>query len=458
VTAGSRRLASAILYTGGAQALNALCGALGTYVVARALGAKDTGAYAGASALLAVLLPLSALGLEVGIPYRVSQRRLSLSDAVLDVRLAALVLGLAASVVGILAWLVVPAAFGHLELRLVILVVAALPFALLWGLTGVIALSVGRYAVAAWPPSAYAVLALLLTITLTLTDGLAGSLIAITAAQATVAAATVVWARRWRRQKHTGRAPRLAASARRLVDAARFGFPVYVFRATQVLSDRLDLFLVIGFAGAAAGGRYGVALSLTAALLLLPRAVGMVLVPSLAELARSEAAETEQLAAESRALRHLVIVNLAAGAAMALCLVFLVPVLYGSQFAQTTVLGLILIPGMAARGLAEALSSSLAGRARHECGRRVTSVVTPSTIALYLAIIPTLHAIGAAVASTCAYSLSLLMWARFYRREITPHLAAVITPSRKELREYRALLNSLGRASRQRVAHPRSAR
>lgn len=448
---GLGRFSAGIFYTAGSQAINAFAGALATYVVARSLGPAGTGAYASASTLLAVLFPLSVLGLDIGVAYYVSQRLWSPVDALADIRLASLSLGLGAALIGIAVWAIVPNAFRGLDFLLIAMIAVALLPALLWGLTSIVALAVGRYAAAGAPAAGCAILTLGLTIILTLADGVAGSVIAITVGQVTTGAGVLIWAKRRRCEREWS--PRDPESSRtyRLFRATRFGFPVYTSQAMQVLNNRLDLFLVIGFAGAAAGGCYGVALSLTAALLLVPRAVSMVLLPRLAQLRGVVDADIERRVMESRALRHVVIVSFVAALAMVLFLILLVPILYGSAFEQATVLGLILVPGTIALGLANTLSSSLVGRGRSECARNVAFTVTPITLALYVVVIPTLHATGAAVASTLSYTLTYLMWARFYRRHVTPDLAAVMRPSIGELVDYRELLTSIGRALARRV-------
>ncbi len=448
---GHGRFSAGIFYTAGSQGINAFAGALATYVVARSLGPVGTGAYASASTLLAVLFPLSVLGLDIGIAYYVSQRSWSPFDALADIRFASLALGLAAALVGIAAWAVVPEAFRGLDFLLIATIAMAVPPALLWVLTSTVALAVGRYAAAGAPAAGSAILTLVLTIVLTLTDGVVGSVIALTVGQVTTAAGVLIWAKRRHGEREWSPRDPESSQVHRLLRATRFGFPVYTSQAMQVLNNRLDLFLVIGFAGAAAGGRYGVALSLTAALLLVPRAVSMVLLPRLAQLSGVVDADAERRVMEGRALRHVVIVNFLAALGMALFLILLVPILYGSAFEQATVLGLILVPGTVALGLANTLSSSLVGRGRNECARSVAFTVTPITLVLYMLVIPTLHATGAAVASTISYTLTFLMWARFYRRHVNPNLAAVMRPSTGEFVDYRELLTSTGRALVRRV-------
>jgi O-antigen/teichoic acid export membrane protein len=139
-------------------------------------------------------------------------------------------------------------------------------------------------------------------------------------------------------------------------------------------------------------------------------------------------------------------VNFVAILGMIMFLVLLVPLLYGSGFDQTTTLGLILVPGTVALGLAETLASSLVGRGHNECARKVAFTVTPITIALYAIVIPTLHAPGAAVASTISYTLTFAMWAHFYRRHVDSNLVAVMRPSTAEFVDYRELLTHARRA------------
>jgi O-antigen/teichoic acid export membrane protein len=434
------RFATGILFTAGSQGINAVAGALATYAVARSLGPAGTGAYTAASTLLAMLLPLSVLGLNVGIAYYVSQGRWSPFDALTDIGFASLFLGAAAGLVGIAAWAIVPDAFRGLDLGLVALVVVSLPAALYWGLAACVALAVGRYPASGAPAAGCAILTLGLTIALTVADGVSGSVIAIAAGQLTTATGMLIWS--IRRRDEPGWPPRDRTSSRsyRLLRATRFGFPVYMSQALQVLNNRLDLFLVIGFAGAAAGGRYGVALSLTAALLLVPRAVSMVLMPRLAQRSGGVDAEAGRRLTERRAIRHVVILTTLAGLGLLLFLVLLVPLLYGSAFEQTVTLGLILVPGAAALGLAETLSASVVARGHNQCARVVAVAVTPVTVLLYVAVIPILHATGAAVASSVSYMFTFAMWAHFYRRHVDPKLARTMTPSLAEIRDYRQSL------------------
>jgi O-antigen/teichoic acid export membrane protein len=176
----------------------------------------------------------------------------------------------------------------------------------------------------------------------------------------------------------------------------------------------------------------------------------MVLLPRLAQLTGAVNSHAKRHALETRALRHVVILNLLAAIAIAFLLAF-VPILYGSAFGQTTVLGLILVPGTFALGLASPLSSSLVGRGHNDCARRVAFVVTPITLALYVVIIPIMHATGAALASTLSYTLTLALWARFYCRYVDSDLARAMTPSAGELDDYRKLTLATARAFARRV-------
>ena len=92
-----------------------------------------------------------------------------------------------------------------------------------------------------------------------------------------------------------------------------------------------------------------------------------------------------------------------------LALLFLVVPLFGAEFAPATDLGLILVPGAAAIGIAGTLSSSIVGRGKPSYSLYSALIVTPVTIGLYLWLIPSLDATGAALASTISYCLSFVV-------------------------------------------------
>ena len=119
---------------------------------------------------------------------------------------------------------------------------------------------------------------------------------------------------------------------------------------------------------------------------------------------------------ETKSVRHATIVAVATAVLVAFALLFLVVPIFGSEFAPATELGLILLPGATAIGIAGILSSTIVGRGKPVYSLYSALIVTPVTIGLYLWLIPWLEATGAALASTISYCLSFVVAAGFYYR------------------------------------------
>jgi O-antigen/teichoic acid export membrane protein len=142
---------------------------------------------------------------------------------------------------------------------------------------------------------------------------------------------------------------------------------------------------------------------------------------------------------ETKSLRHATIVSVGGAAIVALVLLFLVVPIFGSEFEPATELGLILLPGAAAIGIAVVLSSTIAGRGKPVYSLYSALIVTPVTVALYAWLIPWLDASGAALASTISYCLSFALASVFYYRATGRRIDRMLVPSRSEFDDFRAL-------------------
>ncbi len=220
-----------------------------------------------------------------------------------------------------------------------------------------------------------------------------------------------------------------------------FGIKGYASNALQFVNYRLDLLILNAAAAAASVGDYSVAVSVTSVMWLLPQALGDVLFPRVAALSTSAHADDRVARAfvEAKSIRHTAIVTLLVGALLAVALVLLVVPVYGPAFKPAVKLGLILLPGVALLGLTAPLAAAILGRGRPELSLINTAIVTPLTVALYVLLIPALHATGAALASSISYSATFALAAFFYRRVSGASLRAHLLPTRAELADYRAL-------------------
>jgi O-antigen/teichoic acid export membrane protein len=413
----------------------AVTGAATTILVARLLGPGGAGGYAVAQTLILLLTVATTLGVEHGIAYYVSNGRWDAASAYRASQRVALATGIAGGALGVLARLVVPAAFDGLSLATTAVAAGALPFALSWLYTTYVALARDRYEAYVLPPAAQSTLALMLVALLGALDGVAGAVAGFALAHAITAIGVAVAMRR-----RLPRTPAAAGSERgQLRRAIRFGVKGYAANALQMVNYRLDLFILAAVASAADVGHYAIAVAVTTVMWLLPTALSDVLFPRIAALSARPEGEEVRAFVEAKSFRHTVLIVAATSLVLALALLLLVVPVYGPRFRAAVDLGLILLPGVALIGLTGTLSATFVGRGHPGYSLAVTAIVTPLTIALYIVFIPALHASGAALASSISYAATFLLVALFYRRVTGRSVRSIALPTRSELADYRAL-------------------
>jgi O-antigen/teichoic acid export membrane protein len=414
----------------------AVTGAATTILVARLLGADGAGNFAIALTIVYVLTVLMTLGMEHGIAYYVSGGAWGPGRAFAVSQRLAAASGVLGAALGVLARLAVPSAFGELSVAECALAAGALPFALAWYYGSFVALADDRYEGYVLPPAVQSTTLLVLGAALVIPFGLTGAVVALAVSHVIAAGGLLVWGRRRLRRPHE---PEFQAGE--LQRALRFGIKGYAANALQVLNYRVDFFLLSAVATAAALGHYAVAVAVTSVLWLLPQALSDVLFPRVAALSASSerAAEDQRAFVEAKSLRHTTLLVVASGAALALALVLLVVPIYGPEFGESAILGLIRLPGMALIGIGGSLSAAVVGRGRPEYSLYGALISTPATMVLYAALIPSLGAMGAALASSLSFTMNFVVAAFFYRRLTGLGVLRLMVPTRSELDDYRAL-------------------
>jgi O-antigen/teichoic acid export membrane protein len=408
-------------------------------VVARLLGAGETGAYSVILVTLAALTLISTFGLDSAALYYVSAREWRAATAIRQLYVAAALLGVSGALVGVASWFAFrSSAFEGISLATLGLGLVGVPFALSWTFGSYIALALEQYEKAALVPIAQGAVGLALVAIVTPSLGLRGAVAALTLSH--VAAAlwiTVILLRRTGGPAHAW----LAHAPSDLRHAARFGLKANAARILSLTNQRADVLILNAYAVQAIVGSYGLALSLTSLQLLLPSSLSSVVVPRVSSLG-SGATATERTFVVTKSVRHGIIVSVAAGAGMAVALLA-VPLVFGSDFEPAIRLGWILVPGTAAFGLASVLAATIIGGGRPGYIMRSASIVTPLTIGLYFTLIPTFEASGAAVASTVSYSLTLVFYWFYFRRVSGIRGVRRLLPGRDELDDYRALVSQV---------------
>jgi stage V sporulation protein B len=191
----------------------------------------------------------------------------------------------------------------------------------------------------------------------------------------------------------------------------RFGLQGQAGNIVQLLNYRLDSYLVLLFVSSAGVGLYSVGVALSEGLWLVANSVAIVLIPKLAASSTEYAAKTSALICRSTML----ITALGAGA-LALASPVVVPLLFGQKFHGSIAPLLLLLPGVVALSGTKVLSAYVFSQGRPLINAWIGAATLAVTLAGDLALIPWLGVPGAALASTAAYSISLVLTLRAYAR------------------------------------------
>lgn len=407
--------------------------------IARLYGPRGTGIISLAMNLADVALQIFAIGLGAGITYLLSRGEWPLRRVAPELRNAAFALGVVGAVASLAFYLLTRhTVFKGVTPALAILALGSLPFALFWGFAAAAALGRDRYEAYAALEVGYSLVFLVVGVGLVIAFGLVGALIAFAAANLVTAAAGLRWLRR---EAAPGAAPPPSEGEQtdQLRRAANFGLKTWSANLLQLLNYRLDLFILSSVALRSAVGVYSIAVAVTAIGWVLPNAFQTVLFPRVASL--DAAAGSEQSAADAsdaaaaRAVRHTVLFTIPNVLAVAV-LILVVPILYGPRFDQSVSLAFILLPGVAALGLAKVVSAVFTGRGFPRYALHTTVLTVPITVALYVVLIPSAHATGAAIASTISYIITLLLSIYYFKRATAISLRSALIPSRSDVVDY----------------------
>ena len=430
-----RPITGGAVMTAVSQVTVAITGALATVAVARLLGPEGTAAFTVSLSLFVMLMTVSTLGLESGVTWLVSSRRWGARAAFAQAQVAALVLGLAGMGIGLLARVLIPDAFEGVSTLLVLVVCAALPFALSWLFSSYIALAVDSYERYVTAPALQSAVALAGVAGLAAAFGLEGAIAGLAGSHAVTAIAMLAWNRRALPADDVE--PRHGLEPMR--EAVGFGLKSYSAHALQFLNFRLDLFILNAVAVQAEVGHYAVAISVTSAMWLLPAALSAVVFPRVAALTGT-GDEAQRSMVEEKSLRHVAVITLLSALLLAAGLVGLVELVYGSEFRPAIELGLILLPGVSLIGIANVLSATTVGRGYPIYSLYTALIATPPTIVLYVLLVPSLEATGAALASSISYAFSFVLSAWYFRRVTGLHVAPLLVPTRSEIEDYRRVV------------------
>jgi O-antigen/teichoic acid export membrane protein len=184
-----------------------------------------------------------------------------------------------------------------------------------------------------------------------------------------------------------------------LSNVGAFALPLLLQTLLEWLNRRVDVYFVTVFAGAAALGRYSVAVGLAQQLWTIPFSVAG---PLFARVAH-EGDEVRSRELVCYVFRVAALVSAALAAALLVVGPLLIRFLYGRPFEAAIPMLMALLPGAVVVGPSRALWAYFVGRGRPGESARAELVGLAATIPLDLLLIPRLGGLGAAIASSVAY-------------------------------------------------------
>jgi O-antigen/teichoic acid export membrane protein len=435
-----RPLTDGAVRSGVSQFINVVGGALTTLVLATILGPAGAGRYAVALSLVLGLFTFATLSLQLGVGYFVGSGTWAPRRALIDTHFAAVVLGAASigAAVGIRA--AFPSAFHGLNLGLVVLAAASVPFALSWMFASSVALAIDQYELYAMPFALQASIGFVAIVSFGAAYGVAGAVLGLTLSHAATAAVTL-----WRTARSAPAGADRDVGRDRLRQAVVFGLKGHAANVLAFITYRLDIFILNGTAAASAVGQYSIAVSVTQAIWLLPRALGSVVVPRIAQVSagRATVGSDYQELVERKSVRHATILAVLSALALVGVLLLLVQIVLGPRFHQSIELGLILVPGSVLLGIGGTINSVMVGRGAPEYSLIMTCLTAPVAVVLYAVLIPAMGATGAALGSSVAYGFGFLVSVVLARRMMRRAMLPMFLPARSEFDDYRRIATTV---------------
>ena len=382
-----------------------LCNAL---VVARTLGPEGRGEVAFLTAIAFLASNVSTMGVQeanINLAGAEPQYRRALATNSLILSLA---FGIAATIAIELLVLAVPAAGGDSNPLLLLAVLANMPLLILsvylrFLLQGDYHFGITNFA---W------FLPAVINVGINLPLALAGKLTVASAVATWLvgqAIGTILMARHVMRHSEGFGRPDFALMRRTL----GFGAKSHVGRLMLLANYRVDQWILGAIAGATQLGYYSVAVAWAEALFLLPTALAAVQRPDVVRASTAEAVDQT-----ARVFRFSVVLTMGLAVGLIIFAPLLCVVPFGEAFSESTNQLRVLALGAFGVVALKQLGSSLTGRRHPTAASAAIGSAFVCTVALDILLIPSLGGLGAAIASSSAYTLGGIIMAVVFVRAL----------------------------------------
>ncbi|KIF80437.1 lipopolysaccharide biosynthesis protein [Noviherbaspirillum autotrophicum] len=223
-----------------------------------------------------------------------------------------------------------------------------------------------------------------------------------------------------------------ASSGGYMDKALRYGFKAYLSNLLTFLQSRADTFLINMLINPAAAGIYSIAFQIGEKLWMLSQAVSMVLLPKLSAMTKEE----ERRVQITTAISRMVFAVSAVGAVLLGVLAYpLIPMFFGVMYRPSYVPFLLLLPGMVALAPARVIANDIAARGRPELNLYMAMAGVVLTVAGNLIALPHLGIHGAAIVTSAAYIVDLMMKILTYRAITKAPFFSLLLMRRNDVRD-----------------------
>lgn len=433
---GLRRIGSDVALTFSRQFLAGFLQLGLALIIARTLGPEGAGAFSVALLLPTMLSQLFNLGINSANVYFVASGRFRLGDvwaASRDTMVVMSVFGLGFGAVLILVWGEI--AFPGVSQPTLLLAMLVFPSSLLAGVVASLFQALQDFRAFNVTVLVQPSLSLVGIVLLWLIGGfnLFGAIMVLVISHTLALLVALAFLRRKTNLTASG-TDRLTY----LGVALRYGMKAHLGNLVSFLNYRLDLFLVNLIAGPASAGLYSVAVRLAEQLWIISQAVSTVIFPRLSSMTEDKVVRGVLTSIMARWVLWITAVAASVLAGIAQPLIVL---LFGPTFEGSAFVLVILLPGMVLFSCARVLANDFAASGRVGVNLMLSLMVLAINTAGNLALIPAFGMIGAAIATTLAYCITLIAYLVLQSRLNNQPWTGFLVPNQQDAARLRHLMS-----------------
>jgi O-antigen/teichoic acid export membrane protein len=190
------------------------------------------------------------------------------------------------------------------------------------------------------------------------------------------------------------------------VVSIKYGYKAHLSNILAFINYKADILLVNMLISPAAAGIYVIAVQLTERLWMLSQAVSTVILPRLSELHSEENVRKELTPIAGR---WVLLLTSLGGVVLGVAAYPLIKLLFGDAYIGAINPLLALLPGIILASLSRILANDIAARGRPELNMYTAIIVVMVNVIGNVLLIPRLGIIGAAIATTIAYTLNMFL-------------------------------------------------